>query len=182
MPNIGTMNTQQVRWRVFLAATVLAVATGWIFYAWNTQWTRVKAGEDGWSPNAALAARTDSVMQAEAAHAPITDVLVLASGGGRALAGWPVQLDNVCVRWTAGTGMVAVSQIGTPVIIAALPGSTVTTVKTNQSINLVGIVRRAPDRSETHVRWPELTERELAALERSGVYIEASQIQVNGWY
>ncbi len=182
MEHLRVVHPYVAPWRQYLMVALCIVAGGWIFYAWNRQWTRVMPGTDGWAPNAAIAARFESPMQAAVAGRPISDVLViLYSGDKPSMAGKPVRLNRVCVRNMTDHGAFWVSQLGTqPVFVAPTPGAG--SVKLGQSVNVEGMLARMPSADQLRARYPHLSDEQVAELEADGLLVEASEIEVRGWY
>jgi hypothetical protein len=110
----------RVGWPVWLPVGLCLVAGPWLFYEANQRWPRVIPGMPAGAPNAHIAARSASIPAMLAAHAPVTDVLVvLLANEQRWLVGRPVLLT--CVEAGAvqeGRGFWT-RQIGTPSIFIA---------------------------------------------------------------
>ena len=165
MRPIPVILREPVPWKIYGAIAFGLVAGPYIFYLWNSQYERVPPGTPGWAPNAAVAARTESQMVRLAAHAPVTDALViLAERDPRNLAGQPVLLARAGVRRLAGEGAFWAGHVGTPPVLVVSK----TRVAAGDAVLVTGTVRQA----ESQGRWPGLGE--------NGLYVEADNVEVLG--
>jgi hypothetical protein len=183
MNPIRVIPRRSVPWRTYALAAILVAAGPLIFYGWMRHWDRVPPGAPAVEPNSWIAAKSESRMQAAAAFKPIMDTQVIAQAQPRdSLIGNPVTLVSVEVRSVTAGGF-WVSQLHAPMIfVAAAPDARATPVQYGESVNLEGVIQRLPSTSGIQQRWPGLSGPDLQRLEEQAVYVEASEVTVNGQY
>jgi hypothetical protein len=184
MDPIRVIPRRSVPWLAYATGAILLVAGSGIFFEWMTHWQRVEPGMPATEPNSWIAASSDSRMQAAAAFKPIMDCQVIAAAQPReSLIGNPVGFMDVEVRSAPGPDGFWVSQVSTPqVFVAFAPNAPRVDLRFGQSVSVTGVVRRLPPREEILTRWPYLRGHGERRLERQAVYVEASEVSVNGSY
>ena len=161
--------------RYVIPATLLIGGSG-IFYGWMRNWSRVEPGMPATEPNSWIAASSDSRMQAAAAYKPIMDTQIIAQAQPRSsLPGNPVVLLGVEVRSAPGRGGFWVSQGRTPEVFVSLAQPVA--ARYGDSVDVTGVIRALPPRNEIH-----LSDSDFERLQSQGVYVEATQVSVNGPY
>jgi hypothetical protein len=184
MNPIRAIPRRRVPWLAYVSVAILLASASWIFLEWMRHWQRVEPGMPATEPNSWIAASSESRMQAAAAYKPIMDTQIIAQAQPRrSLVGNPVWLPDVEVRSVPGPGGFWVSQVHTPeVFVAFAPSASGVELRYGQSANLKGVVRWLPPHNEIRARWPYLSKSDLRRLEGQAVYVEASEVSVNGSY